>query len=115
MDARFRVQNYELEWKLASSELKTEADRKVADVIFQQTQLARPLAAPPGTPKDRVDILRKGLMATFKDPAMVADAKRVKVDFNPLTGEEATQIINDFYKTPPELVKKARAFTQPAQ
>jgi tripartite-type tricarboxylate transporter receptor subunit TctC len=93
--------------------LKTDDDRKIADVIFEQTQLARPLAAPPGTPAEQVAILRKAMVETFKDPAMIADGKKVKVDFDPMTGEEAAKIIEKFYQTPPELVKKAAKMTQP--
>jgi len=95
--------------------LKTDDDKKIADVIFRQTELARPLAAPPGTPKDRVAALRKAMLATLKDPAMIADAEKVKIEFNPVTGEETAQIFADFYATSPELVKKARAVTQPAK
>ena len=93
--------------------LKTPDDKKVADVIFRQTQLARPLAAPPGTPKDRVAALRKALLDTMKDPEMVAAAKKLKVEFDPVSGEETAQIFAEFYDTPPALVKKAREYTQP--
>lgn len=93
--------------------LKTDEQRKIADVIFGQTELARPLAAPPGTPKDRVAALRKALLETMKDPALIADGKKIHVKFEPVSGEEATQMFIDWYKTPPALVKKARAYTQP--
>jgi len=93
--------------------LKTPDDKKVADVIFRQTQLARPLAAPPGTPKDRVAALRKALLDTMKDPEMVAAAKKLTIEFDPVSGEETKQIFTEFYDTPPALVKKAREYTQP--
>jgi tripartite-type tricarboxylate transporter receptor subunit TctC len=93
--------------------LKSDDDKKIADVIFRQTELARPLAAPPGTPKDRVAALRKAMLATFNDPGMIADAKKVQVDFDPVPGEEVVQMFADFYNTSPQLVKKARAVTQP--
>jgi tripartite-type tricarboxylate transporter receptor subunit TctC len=95
--------------------LKTDEQRKVADVIFRQTELARPLAAPPGTPKDRVAALRKAMLETMKDPGLVADAKRLSIDFDPVPGEETAQIFADFYKTPPALVEQARQYTQPDQ
>jgi tripartite-type tricarboxylate transporter receptor subunit TctC len=78
------------------------------DVIFRQTQLARPLAAPPGTPKERVAALRKALMDTMKDPALIADGKRMKVDFKPMSGDEAQALIEKFYATPPELIAQAK-------
>lgn len=93
--------------------LKSDADRKVADVIFRQTELARPLAAPPGTPADRVAALRKALLDTMKDPGLLADAKRLKIQFNPVSGEETVQIFSDFYNTPPDLVKRAYEVTHP--
>ena len=60
--------------------LKTDDQKRVADVIFRQTELARPLAAPPGTPKERVAALRKAMLDTLADPAMIADAKRLTID-----------------------------------
>jgi tripartite-type tricarboxylate transporter receptor subunit TctC len=93
--------------------LKADDQRKVADVIFRQTELARPLAAPPGTPKDRVAALRKAMLDTLKDPALVADAGRMTIEFDPVSGEETTQMFAEFYKTPPALVEQARKYTQP--
>jgi tripartite-type tricarboxylate transporter receptor subunit TctC len=93
--------------------LKTEEQKQVSDVIFRQTELARPLAAPPGTPKDRVAALRKAMLDTLNDPAMIADAKRLTIDYDPVTGEETTQMFSDFYKTAPELVAQARRYTEP--
>jgi tripartite-type tricarboxylate transporter receptor subunit TctC len=87
--------------------LKTEEQRQVADVIFRQTELARPLAAPPGTPKERIAALRKAMLDTIKDPALVADAERMTVDLDPISGEETAQMFADFYKTSPELVEQA--------
>jgi len=95
------------------SMLKTDEDRQVADIIFRQTELARPLAAPPGTPQDRVATLRAGLAAAMGDDALIADAKKLGITFDPMSGEEAQKLIEDFFNTPPELVKRARAYTQP--
>lgn len=95
--------------------LKTKEDRQLADVVFRQTELARPLAAPPGTPKDRVAALRRSMLETFKDPQMIADAKKMQIDFDPVTGVETTAMFNEFYQTPPALVKRAYEVTQPEQ
>ena len=87
----------------------TDADRTTLDVIFRQTQLARPLAAPPGTPPARVAALRKAMLDTLRDPALVADAKRIRIEFNPVPGAEAASIFAGYYNTPPAIVKKAMA------
>jgi tripartite-type tricarboxylate transporter receptor subunit TctC len=93
--------------------LKTDEQKQIADVIFRQTELARPLAAPPGTPKERVAALRKAMFDTLKDPAMIADMKRLSIDYDAVSGEETAQMFAEFYKTPPALIEKARKYTQP--
>jgi len=93
--------------------LKTDDQKKIADVIFRQTELARPLAAPPGTPKDRVMALRKAMLDTLKDPAMLADMKRLQIDYDAVPGEETAQMFAEFYNTPPALIAQARKYTQP--
>lgn len=89
--------------------LKSDEDRQVMDVIFRQTQLARPLAAPPGTPQARVDALRNAMLATLKDPELLADAKKSRLEFDPLSGNQAQALIEKFYGTPPALIDKAKA------
>lgn len=91
------------------SKLKSEDDRSVLDLIFRQTQLARPMAAPPGVPEDRVAALRKAFMATLSDPALVADAAKRKIEFEPLSGDEASALFAKFAATPEPLVRKAAA------
>jgi hypothetical protein len=95
--------------------LKSDEQKMVADVIFQQTELARPLAAPPGTPPERVAALRKAMLETLKDAALANDAGRMQIDFDAVPGEETVQMIAGFYRTPPELVQRARQFTEPEQ
>jgi tripartite-type tricarboxylate transporter receptor subunit TctC len=95
--------------------LKSDDQKQVADVIFPQTELARPLAAPPGTPRERIAALRKAMLDAIKDPALVSDAARMTVDFDPISGEETAQMFADFYKTPPELVDQARRAIRPEE
>ena len=82
-------------------------DRKVADVIFRQTELARPLAAPPGTPMDRVNALRKAMLETMKDPGVIADGKKINISWEPVSGEEAAQMFVDFTRTSAGLGEKS--------
>jgi tripartite-type tricarboxylate transporter receptor subunit TctC len=95
--------------------LKTGDQKQVADVIFRQTELARPLAAPPGTPKERVAALRKAMLDTTKDPALVADAQKMTIELDPVSGEETAQMFADFFKTSPDLVEQARRAIRPPE
>lgn len=80
-------------------------------LVFGPSALTRPLAAAPGVPNDRVAALRKALLETMKDPAMIADGKKINVTFKPVGGEAFKKTIEEFYATPPDVVKKAYAYS----
>jgi tripartite-type tricarboxylate transporter receptor subunit TctC len=93
--------------------IKNDEDRKIADLIFGQTEIARPIAAPPGTPKDRVAALRKAMLETAKDPAFIVEANKMGLDINPIPGEDVAKMFAEYMKTPPALAKKAATYIQP--
>jgi tripartite-type tricarboxylate transporter receptor subunit TctC len=55
--------------------------------------IARIFAAPPGTPQDRVEILRKAFMQAVNDPGLIDEAKKMRLDLNPMSGEEVAKIV----------------------
>jgi hypothetical protein len=59
---------------------------------------------PPAT----VAVLTKAMAEALKDPAMLAEAAKIGIDIEPMSGAETAQLFVDVYKTPPEVVKKAR-------
>jgi tripartite-type tricarboxylate transporter receptor subunit TctC len=88
--------------------LKTEEQRKVADVFFAQSEIARPLIGPPGMPSAIVAALTKAMAEALKDPALLAEAAKIGIDIEPMTAAETAQSFIDIYKTPSDLVQKAR-------
>jgi tripartite-type tricarboxylate transporter receptor subunit TctC len=66
--------------------------------------ITRPYAVGPGTPKDRVEILRRAFVETLKDAEFLADAKKSRLDTDPLTGEEIEKIVAQLFKIEPNLV-----------
>lgn len=53
----------------------------------------RPFSVPPGTPKERLQILRKAFADTMKDPEFLADAKKSKFDETYVSGEEIEKYV----------------------
>jgi tripartite-type tricarboxylate transporter receptor subunit TctC len=68
----------------------------------------RPYVVTPGTPKDRVQILRNAFDATMKDAEFVADAKKSRIDLEPIGGEEVQKMVNDMFNLSPALIAKLR-------
>jgi tripartite-type tricarboxylate transporter receptor subunit TctC len=88
---------------------KGEEMRQIAELIFRPSEITRPIAAPPGTPPERVAALRKAFDATMKDPELIADGKKISLDFLPMTGQRVAELMTNFYKATPEMVRKAVA------
>lgn len=88
---------------------KTEEARKLIRAIVHSVgPTARPYVLPPGTPKDRVQILRKGFMETMKDPEFLAEAQKARLDINPLDGAELEENVREVFNLDPDLVPKAK-------
>ena len=69
---------------------------------------ARPYVLPPGTAKDRIAILQKAFMDTMKDPEFLADAKKAKLDINPLDGAELEKTVKEVFNLDPALIPRAK-------
>ena len=44
----------------------------------------------------------------MKDPAYLAEAKKMKLDINPLTGQQLATLVEQVSKTPADTVKRVR-------
>ena len=62
------------------------------------------LAAPPGTPADRLAVLRAAFNKVMADPAFLAAAKQAKLPINADTGENLASFVNDVVGTPADVV-----------
>ncbi|MGH7828230.1 MAG: Bug family tripartite tricarboxylate transporter substrate binding protein [Candidatus Binatia bacterium] len=92
---------------LAISFAKTEEARRLIQVgIHEQYQVLRLYVLPPGTPKDRTEILRKAFQDTMKDPAFKAEMDKARLDVDPILGSNVEKIVNGFFSLPPSLVTK---------
>ncbi len=88
---------------------KTDEGRKLIRALVHSVgPTARPYVLPPGTPKDRVEMLRKGFMETMKDPEFLAEAKKANLDINPLDGAELEKGVREVFNLDPTLVPKAK-------
>jgi tripartite-type tricarboxylate transporter receptor subunit TctC len=88
--------------------LKTEEEKQIADIIFRQNEIGRPVVGTPEIPPDRVAALRAAFMQTMKDPAFLADAEKARIPIDPMTGEEVTQLFRSFYEVPASVIARAK-------
>lgn len=85
-----------------------EAKRLINSLVHSVGPTARPYVLPPGTPKDRVQILRRAFLETMKDPEFIADATKAKLDINPLEGAELERNVHAVFDLDAALVQRAK-------
>ncbi len=87
---------------------KSSEDAQVFDLIFGILKLGKIFAAPPGVPAERVKALRAAFDTSMKDPELLADAKKQRIDISPATGDAVSSFIAGIYKTPQAVVQRAK-------
>jgi len=101
---------------LAAQFAKNDDDRKVMELVFSQGTYGRPFVMPPGVPAERVKALRTAFVDTLKDPALLAEAQKLQLDVDAMSGEDLQALVQKLYALPPSIVahaKKALAYTSP--
>ena len=85
-----------------------EAKRLISTVARVHGPTVRPYVLPPGTPKDRVQLIRKAFIDTMNDPEFLAEAKKANLDINADDGAALEQNVKEILKLDPALVAKLK-------
>src|SRR5215212_6162286 len=85
------------------------AREPIAKFMSQAVAIARPVAAPPGVPMDRVEMLRRAFDETMKDAAFLAEAAKLNAEIDPLTGEQVQDIVTQVLATPKPVIAQIQA------
>jgi tripartite-type tricarboxylate transporter receptor subunit TctC len=96
-------------WKFVTKD----DDRKVAELVISQQVFQRSYIAPPGTPPEQVETLRKAFDETMQDPQFLADAEKMKISITPLSGGKVQDLITRLYATPKALIERAKTAIKP--
>src|SRR5262245_5243311 len=76
--------------------------------IHAPSAILRAYALPPGTPRNRVELLRVAFNATMKDSEFLAEMKKSKLEINPLTGADVDGIVKKLFQMDAKTVAKIR-------
>jgi tripartite-type tricarboxylate transporter receptor subunit TctC len=88
---------------------KTDEDRQVLELVYSQAVFGRPYVLPPGVPAERVATLRKAFMAALADPALLAEANKMKLDIEAISGEDVQAMVARLFAMPARIVERAKA------
>lgn len=90
-----------------------DAKRLLKHAIHDIATITRLYFMPPATPKDRVATMRQAFLDTYKDPEFVAEAKKARLELEPVTGQEMEQVVAGLFKMDPTEIARLKGVLVP--
>ena len=88
---------------------KTPEQKQILQVHYAPLTFGRPFVAAPGIPEDRLQALRDAFMKALQDPELLAEAGKMKLEINPLSGSDVASMVSEIFELPDTAVERARA------
>jgi tripartite-type tricarboxylate transporter receptor subunit TctC len=99
--------------RMALDLVKKKEDRDILEFMMIPQEMGRPFVAPPGVPADRLTALRKAFDATMKDSAFLEEARKLKLQIEPIDAAEMDRLIQRSFGMPKEVITRAKALLGP--
>lgn len=92
---------------------RDEKTRKIIEFVSADIAIGRPVVAPPKVPAGRVQAMRRSFDATLKNQKLLDEARRLKLDIGPDTGEDIQKLVAAMIDTPKEIIEEAKDAIEP--
>jgi len=92
---------------------ENDLDRAVLRLLGSVTDIGLTIMAPPDLPADRAASLRWAFLDMVKDPDFLAEAEKLGLEPEPLSGEDLQKLVADTLGATGEAVQKLRDVTRP--
>lgn len=88
--------------------VKPGVERQIVEFIETAENVGIGVYVPPGVPADRVAALRKAFAAVLRDPALLANAEKRRLEIEPVSGEDIQSVVAKAAATPKPVLDKFR-------
>lgn len=88
---------------------QNDADRQLIGLMSSATLMGQSFAAPPGVSPAILQALRRAFDATMKDPDFVEKMQTLGIQFNPMTGEDLTLLVDRIMSTSETVIERYKA------
>ena len=87
---------------------KTNEQRQLMRFVFSSVEFGRPYVFPPDVPKERVAVMRKAIADAARDPELLTEAERLKLDMAYRPPEHLERLVSQLYDTPAGTIETVR-------
>jgi tripartite-type tricarboxylate transporter receptor subunit TctC len=95
-------------FELMDQHKSPEVMRRVTRSILAAGDFGRPMVIGPGTPPDRVRIMREAYAKAMRDPGLIEEAKKAQMDMEYTSGEELQNLMQEIMSQPPEVIERIK-------
>jgi tripartite-type tricarboxylate transporter receptor subunit TctC len=95
-------------FELMDQHKTTDINRRAVEVLTAGEEFGHPMMAPPGTPMDRVKILRDAYSKAMRDPELIVEAQKARWVIEPVSGEELQAVAERIMVQPPQVVEQVK-------
>ena len=85
-----------------------EVMRRVTHIVLASGEFGRPMLAGPGTPAERIKILREAYAKAMRDPGLIEEAKKGQMDMEHTPGEELQTLMKDLMNQSHDVVERVK-------
>src|SRR5688572_21834634 len=82
--------------------------RNVTRIVLASGELGRPMVAGPGTPPERVKIMREAYAKAMRDPSLIDEAKKSQMDMEHTPGEELQSLMKELMNQPRDVIDRVK-------
>ena len=88
---------------------RTDEEKQLFALFANDGEVGKTILLPPGVPATTVTTMRRAFDAMMKDKEFIADADKIQLETDSMTGEELQKMIAEVAKTPPAIVERAKS------
>jgi tripartite-type tricarboxylate transporter receptor subunit TctC len=82
--------------------------RRVTRIVLGSGEFGRPMVAGPGTPPERVKMLRDAYAKAMRDPGLIEEAKKGQMDMEHTPGEDLQVLMKEMMNQPAEVIERVK-------
>ena len=96
-------------WEMMEKYKTPDSGKRLTTVLLSPGSFGRPIVGGPGTPADRIKILRDGFLKAMRDPELLAEAEKRRWEPDPVSGEKLQALAREVISQPPEVIARLNA------
>lgn len=90
-----------------------ESGRSLATLVLAAGEFGRPYVMPPNTPIEHREIIRNAFEQVLKDETAIAEAIKMKLEFDPNSGDKLAKFVNEVTHQSADVVAKMKKLLEP--